>query len=896
MMMPSQSFSNQLVDLADTIASTGLDGQLDSLHHFTAIAASTGFEPAARVLQRIGNLVEVAGLLDPDAALQAAEDAGTALRQIAEFLRGLPLDQTIGQADALLTERWGSYLELLDSTPTDHIPPDLMLDEVDLPPPPPDDASNLDIAGLLRLITGGAGGEREPVVASVPTPPARDLITASPSKMDVPSRDVEIVQVLPTVPPELDGLIVDLDPEIRECFLADASDLLGRIETASLLMSDREKEDEARRELARSLHTLKGAAGAVGLTPITDLCHSMEDLVAGPRGERGAVETAVRDGLNRLERLVAIVRGPTDSKVSPDVVSDTRLTFSADGSGDSDATLRISPARLDALMDLAAELITRRGRWAAHSEAMRSFAISTRSSRSRVSETLDLLGEQGIDDDARRHHLAKLSEQVEDVVALAEEARVASSPLADDTEIVSRVALRLWESIQALRLVSVGGLFRRLSRVMAQAAQEENKQVEVEIRGDDTTLDRGLQERLFEPLLHLVRNAVGHGIEAPDQRRAVGKSVAGRIVLEASRHDEVVVLSVTDDGRGLDSEAIRGKAMRLGLLEPGDRSTPDELAKLIFHPGFSTREAAGNVAGRGVGMDVVAKEIANLKGTINLTSEPGRGMCLTLHLPSQLWLERAIVCRVAGQPYSLPLAAVEEIRNLDRYEPGPELRDVRTSLGLPSMVGLAAVSLRVRASGKLIEMVVDSVDGPRELVPRPLPRMLEGHPAISGTSLLATGELVFALDTSWVASLRPASVSPIAAIPRLRRFRALVVDDSISVRRSASRQLKTMGLDVDEASDGVEALGKLRAGDYALLLTDLEMPRMDGFELLRQVRHEGNHMATPVVVSSSRSDAMTREQVHSLGASAFVAKPASLEEFAAVVAPLLSRGVSSAVG
>jgi chemotaxis protein histidine kinase CheA len=894
-MMPNQSLSDQLVELADTIVSTGLDGKLDAIHQFTTIALATGFEPAARVLRRIGNLVEVAALLDPDAARQAAEDAGTALGQIAEFLRGLPLDQTVVVADALLSERWGSYLELLDSTPTDHVSTDMTLEEVELPPPP-DEEPNLDIASLLRLITGGAVEEREPVVASDPAHATRELIPTSPPEMEAPKPEIGIGQELATAQSEMEKLIVDLDPEIRECFLADAADMLGRIETASLLLSDRGKEEEAKRELARSLHTLKGAAGAVGLSPVTDLCHSMEDLVTEPHGDRRAFEKAVRDGLNKLERLVAIVRAPAESKDSPVVATEARPTFSADGSGDADATLRISPARLDALMDLAAELITRRGRWAAHSEAMRAFAISTRSSRSRLSETLDLLGEQGIDEDARRHHLAKLSEQVEDVVALAEEARVASSPLADDTEIVSRVALRLWESIQSLRLVSVGGLFRRLSRVMSQAAQEENKEVEVEIRGDETTLDRGLQERLFEPLLHLVRNAVGHGIEAPDQRRAAGKSVAGRIVLEASRHDEVVVLSVTDDGRGLDSEAIRKKAIRLGLLAPGDSSTPDELAKLIFHPGFSTRETAGSVAGRGVGMDVVAKEIANLKGTINLASQPGRGMCLTLHLPSQLWLERAIVCRMAGQPYSLPLAAVEEIRNLDRYEPRPELMDARTSMGLPGMVGMPAVSLRVRANGKLVEMVVDAVDGPRELVPRPLPRMLEGHPAISGTSLLATGELVFALDTCWVSSLRSSPVSPISAVPSLRRFRALVVDDSISVRRSASRQLKNMGLDVDEASDGVEALGKLRSGNYALLLTDLEMPRMDGFELLRQVRHEGNHMATPVIVSSSRSDATTREQVHSLGASAFVAKPASLEEFAAVVAPLLSRGVSSAVG
>ena len=213
--------------------------------------------------------------------------------------------------------------------------------------------------------------------------------------------------------------------------------------------------------------------------------------------------------------------------------------------------------------------------------------------------------------------------------------------------------------------MSIRGLFQRLARVAHDAARVEGRQVDVVMVGEETGLDRAVQDKAFEPLLHVVRNAVGHGIEAPADRLASGKSAAGRITLEARREGNTLVVSVQDDGRGLDHEAIAAKARSLGLLLPDEKPSTERLNNLIFHSGFSTKGQANAISGRGVGMDVVAREVGLLKGTIELQTERGRGTRLTIRLPARLALETAMIVRVDGQAFALPVAQIEYAQPLE---------------------------------------------------------------------------------------------------------------------------------------------------------------------------------------------------------------------------------------
>jgi chemotaxis protein histidine kinase CheA/CheY-like chemotaxis protein len=500
--------------------------------------------------------------------------------------------------------------------------------------------------------------------------------------------------------------------------------------------------------------------------------------------------------------------------------------------------------------------------------------------------------------------IRRLTEQADDLVALATTAREIALQMSDEGEVLARLSLQLWDSLQAIRIAPVRGLFQRLVRVAREAARVEGRTVEVGLVGEDTGADRPLLDRLFEPLLHVVRNAVGHGIEAPDDRRAAGKPAAGRITLEARREGNVLVVSVQDDGRGLDDAAIAAKARSLGLLGDDDPADPERLHALIFHPGFSTRRHSNAISGRGVGMDVVAREVAQLRGRVELHSRRGEGTRLIVRVPAWLSLEHVMIVRVSGQALAVPIRSIESIHLYDEAEVSTDgessrtvvlggqrypLIDARSALGFSGAARRACPTLLVvTAEDRRVALLVDAVDGPRELVLKPLGALLAGHPAISGAGLTSTGAIVFALDLAGLARLDRGG-GPRATFEAERAATeppALVVDDSLSVRRVATRHLRALGFDVDEATDGEQALARLRDRTYRLILTDLEMPRMDGFELLEELRRSGTLKATSVVMSSTRTDPATRRRALDLGAVAFLPKPITTDDLARIVAAL----------
>ena len=558
---------------------------------------------------------------------------------------------------------------------------------------------------------------------------------------------------------------LEFDPEIRAVFAADLSDLFGRIQELVLGLGGG---DEARQlhELARCYHTLKGAAGSVGLVGLASEIHALEDRLERAEGRASAdLIQWLERSLERIESVLDALGetgGPTEDRDAAELPRATR-------DEGTDCLVRVPADRFEELTDLCSELLTQRKAWAAQAERMKQVADAARICGHRLRTSVDRLGEEMLRtarDRATAHDsgsedlpglVRRMTEQAEDLVALAASAREAAIPAMEESEELSRLVLRLWETLQSVRVVPVCGLFRRLVRVARDAARVEGREIEVEQIGQETGADRVLLDRAFEPLLHVVRNAVGHGIESPEDRERAGKPATGRVILEARREGHTLAISVADDGRGLDHGAIVAKGRLLGLLGPDEWPDVERLHALILQPGFSTRGQANAISGRGVGMDVVAREVEQLRGRIELTSEAGRGTRLTIRLPARLSLEHVMIVRVGHQSFALPTSAIDSVH---RDEEGGRVAaigdrrlpvvDLGAILGIPDRAEEHSCStlLLVGSGEDSSALRVDRVVGALELVIRSLGPLLTGHPAISGVGLTTGGEIVPALDVA----------------------------------------------------------------------------------------------------------------------------------------------------
>jgi chemotaxis protein histidine kinase CheA len=773
-----------------------LQAARDEVEQLQAEAASVDAS-LTEALQRLALMFEVwecTAAADPRAVVEIRAFVVAALARLADDLRM----GTGAAAPAVLTEsesHWGEYLRLLDPScdPTTASMPEEELADARTE----DDRPQIAPAELLRRLSGSAP---PPQVRASAAPLPASSLAADPSEVRRPSADergrddATPARRVPSLDaPSAAPLTVDLETELRDAFVAEASELFERIEAQVLALGDGHDAD-AIHELGRSFHTLKGAAGSVGLIGLAALIHALEDRLE----QAGGVTTdelvrELDEALGRIEKLLADVRGSATGSppaegcrgpaaprsgagetagAAPRVEPDAGGPRSDTAGDEADSVIRVSAGRLDELMDLAADLLTRRRFWIEQAAAMERCAARAQTCSQRLRASIERLDDldpriAGTGRDVRSSDLVelirRLSEQAEDLTVLAETARASAAPLTDEAASLSRLSLQLWEVLQDVRIAPVRGLFLRLVRVARDAARIEGRRVEVELIGDDTRLDRSAQDRAFEPLLHAVRNAVGHGIESAEDRARAGKSPAGRVALEAHREGSTVTLTVEDDGRGFDYPAIAAKGRRLGLIAPEETPSNARLDALVFQPGFSTRPQANALAGRGVGMDVVAQEVRQLRGTIELSSWPGAGTRLTIRLPARMSLEQAMVVRVAGRAFALPIDAIEGVQAMEGSDLEGEgacalvslqgrripLVDARAVLGF-SGAGCAACPrlLVLRGDCGTAAVLVDAIDGPRELVVRPLGPLLAGHPAILGASLATTGEVVLVLAPS----------------------------------------------------------------------------------------------------------------------------------------------------
>ncbi|TQM06858.1 chemosensory pili system protein ChpA (sensor histidine kinase/response regulator) [Pseudoxanthomonas sp. 3HH-4] len=495
------------------------------------------------------------------------------------------------------------------------------------------------------------------------------------------------------------------------------------------------------------------------------------------------------------------------------------------------------------------------------------FSTLQQLSRALAESAADISGLQGVLDDLARQYDGLLQQQ-------------------------SRVSSELQDGLMRARMLPFEGIVPRLRRVLRQAATETHKQVSLQFSGTHGEMDRNVLDRMTAPLEHLLRNSVAHGLESPKERRKAGKPEEGTVHVALRREGSEMVLEVSDDGAGLNRDAIRKRAEQRGLLQPGAVLPDSALDRLILEPGFSTYDQVSQLAGRGVGMDVVYNEVRQLGGSLEINSVPGKGATFTLRLPQTLAVSQAVFVQIGETQFAVPVAAVSGIGRIShaRFSAGAGSYHYAGEdyplYNLGHLVGQGPAKaegqpqvplLLVRAGDLRAAVAVDQVLGNREIVVKPVGPQIASIPGIYGATITGDGSVVVILDAAPLVRRHLAQpqqpTQQVAAVEQRRVPLVMVVDDSLTMRKVTSRVLERHNFEVSAARDGVEALEKLEERVPDLMLLDIEMPRMDGYELATAMKADPRFRDVPIVMITSRTGDKHRQRAFDIGVQRYLGKP-----------------------
>lgn len=480
---------------------------------------------------------------------------------------------------------------------------------------------------------------------------------------------------------------------------------------------------------------------------------------------------------------------------------------------------------------------------------------------------------------------------------LRERVATFASQLAETLRGQSRGLDRLQEQSMRLAMLPTASIFAPFPRLIRNLSRELGKEVELELDGGGTELDKQVLEQIVDPIRHLVINAVDHGIESPAEREALGKRRKGLLQVKARQQGRQVVIEVRDDGRGISPEAVKTSAVRRGFIDEGDELSDQEILGLLFKPGFSTAGIVTDTSGRGVGLDVVKEAVDRLKGTVDIDSVPGQGTIFSITLPITLAIVEAILVNAGGQEFAIPVSAVEEVVGVPAHDiqnvGGREavvLRDQTTSLVPlykvlslpPDEISDGPVVVLATATRKVAFRVGELI-GQQEVVIKGLGTFLPRMRHVAGASILGDGRVILVLDPYELidTARRPLGSSDASRRSRTgtvagtrQAARILVVDDSLAIREMLRSIFEAAGYSVMVAADGADALVKLRQQKFDGVVTDIEMPRLDGFALVEEVRSRSDLEDLPVILVTSLAKEEHRKRGLEVGANAYIVKSA----------------------
>ena len=481
----------------------------------------------------------------------------------------------------------------------------------------------------------------------------------------------------------------------------------------------------------------------------------------------------------------------------------------------------------------------------------------------------------------------------------------------------SRIQAEIQESLMRTRLVPFSRLLPRLQRIVRQTSSTLNRPTELIVNNTEGELDRTILERLVTPFEHMLRNAIDHGIEDTEQRQQAKKTAVGQIELNISRQGTDVLVSFSDDGKGIDEAKIKEKALNLGLIKADQFLDKQEILQLIFHPGFSTAKEVTQISGRGVGLDVVQSEIKALGGHVSVDSNLGEGTTFTIRVPTTVSVSDALMVKAGDQQFAISLAQIDRIvriapSTLEAYFNSKDdffkidntnyklryLSEFVSNQPLPRLSNIAhslPVLLIKGNNGQTIALLVDQLIGSRaQIVVKPIGQQFSSVGVVAGATILGNGQVCLILEGQNIArqiqaTQRIKHISDSRDLSRHNNARRLImiVDDSVTVRKVTSRLLERQGYDVVTAKDGVDAIEQLENVKPDLMLLDIEMPRMDGFEVTNLVRHHEVHQDLPIIMITSRTGEKHRERAFSLGVTHYMGKPFQEAELLSNVENLL---------
>ena len=745
----------------------------------------------------------------------------------------------------------------------------------------------------------------------------------------------------------------DLDPELLQIFLDEAHELVPSVGAA--LRDWREQPGNATlgQALQRVLHTLKGSSRMAGAMAMGELTHHMETRVENALALKSAPAALFEDletswdrmGVlfDRLQKpelaeerpaagaapgaepVAAVVAAPA-AALKPSVAAPAAAVQApappaplAEREIQAKALLRVRADVVDRLVNEAGEVAIARSRIEGEMRALKAAMQELTDNVVRLRAQLREIEIQAESQMQSRLELAKETQrefdplEIDRFTRFQELTRLMAESVndvstvhgnlvntVDETEAAllaqARLNRDLQQDLMRVRMVPFGSLSERLYRVVRQTAKEVGKRANLDIKGTQVELDRSVLERITGPFEHLLRNAVTHGIETPDKRRAAGKSEIGEIHLELKQEGNEVQLSLSDDGGGLDIDRIREKAIEKGLIGPRVTLSDAEIADFIFHAGFSTATEVTQLAGRGVGMDVVRSEVAALGGRVEMRFTRGQGTKFTIYLPLTLAVTQAVLVRAGNKTYAIPAVMVEQVLQLrqeqlvaayasrqtewqDRRYPFHYLPHL---LGAPELVAEQkrfSPTLYLRSGTNSIALHVDEMVGSnQEIVVKAIGPQLQRIAGITGATVLGSGEIVLILNPVQLALKEVAGATSIvheAPKPQAAATQPtiMVVDDSLTVRKVTGRLLERHGFLVVTARDGVEAMEKLQELVPDVMLVDIEMPRMDGFDLTRNVRADARLSKVPIIMITSRTAEKHQSYAREIGVSHFLGKP-----------------------
>jgi chemotaxis protein histidine kinase CheA/ActR/RegA family two-component response regulator len=693
--------------------------------------------------------------------------------------------------------------------------------------------------------------------------------------------------------------------------------------------------------LFRHLHTLKGAAGSVAHDAIARATHELEELCAEMRTGKLAptfgILERIDEGISSLRALLTSARLASPPARGPDPLESVSLNLGAperrrqterravaDRRTTGEGMLRVEAERLDVMLDGVGDLVILRTRLDRRVHELDSVLRDLRVARENMRTTLGALGTglcadappMGADQDEKTRLLDRLGEVEVAFANFSSYLDRTARALAADAGSMRLTSEQLEEQIRRARLVPMEWLYSRLGSAMRELERTCRRPVDMVVTGGEVELDKSVVDQLTDPLLHLLRNALAHGIESPEVRAERGKPARGRIEIKTVQEGDSVFITFEDDGGGIDREAVQQALVRAGRQAAAAGLDDKGVRAAVFEPGFSTRPHSDPLAGRGMGLNIVERTVAHMGGEVKLEYEAGVFTRFRLLIPLTATITQALLFKLGGQVYAVPATHVIEALPVgpdilagnsvvtpmpSKHEagnlPGLPLLRLHALLGIELPPGRRATALHVRYGGRDFVITCDKVIGPRTVVIRPPGPLLGLIPLYAGVTASGAGKAQLVLDLGALADAAFGPPRIAAPGPRRGQPRVLIVDDSRMARESAARLLSAAGYQTVAAEDGWDAWEVLGERRFDAVVTGLEMPRVDGFQLIARIRHESTLRGLPIVVLSSRTSQSTRQRALLAGANIFLPKSRYKRSLVEAVASCLrEQAVAPAAG